>query len=80
MEWRDVSSATWKRASVSTKVRVIDEDLWPDDESAGSGLDVKTYDCAAENQSWWVELESGGAEWWVCVAGIGFRTELRQCR
>ena len=80
MQYRDVFSVAWTRASMSKKVRVIDEDLWPDDESAGSGLDVKTYDCAAENQSWWVELESGGLEWWVCVAGVGFRTELRLFR
>ena len=65
---------------MSKKLRIIDEDLWPDDESVVSRLDAKTYDGAAENQSWWVELESGGEEWWVCVAGVGFRTELRQCR
>ena len=42
VEWRDVSSPTWKRASVSKKLRIIDEDLWPDDESVVSGLDAKT--------------------------------------
>ena len=75
-EYRDVSSVKWTGAHVLKKGRVIGENLWPDDASAGLRLDVKNYDRVGENQSWWVELESAGEEWWVCVAGVGFRTKF----
>jgi hypothetical protein len=81
VQWRDDISENWKPASVSKRLRIIDAELWPDDFSVVSSSGAKAYDVAAANdRSWWVELSYGGAEWWVCVAGVGFMTELRQCR
>jgi hypothetical protein len=82
VEWRDDISDNWKPAFVSKRLRIIDAELWPDDFSVVSSSGSKAYDVAAagNDRSWWVELSYGGAEWWVCVAGVGFRTELRQGR
>jgi hypothetical protein len=80
VEWRDDSSVKWQTASVSKRLRIIDAELWPDECSEVSRSGAKGYDDASNNQSWWVELAYRGSEWWVCVAGVGFMTELRQCR